>query len=218
MYHAWEVLTSGSSSESCDFGLYPYVIFTRSADASGTLREATRQRYVSLLSAITTSTPTPDQASAFDRKLTNIFYVPSRKSRAQGGSQFENYDIGIARDVVSVLLKGNPDKAFSESLLFNPGPFLVSRTFPVYRDCVDSDTYPGALFVDLSRQHPDSMLEVVTAYKKYTMNKGIRGYERFSSIRLELLNLLLSADEAVRLIRSAAADVLGEEGASPEGD
>jgi len=216
-HHVWDVL-SIRASESCGFALYTYVIFTRSVEDLDELQESVKQRYLKLLSAITVSTPNRRDAPAYYSAETNIFYIPTKSEYEAGASRLSRYDTSLSRQIGSqlrVMLRSSADTDgidLVDMLSLSPGPFLVSTLIPIRKECYSNDglqdaANSGILFVDLSGQHPDAMAEIVRAYKRYTRDNEAEGVERFASIRLELLTMILNADESIRLIKAATAEL-----------
>lgn len=200
--HAWELLTE-MDSEKADFALYTYVLFGRRLDIQASIESDTRVRYQSLLDAIVVSTPRTSETDKIPREETNIFYIPAVAAGKE--PSLNNYDTILAMRYVRMLSKlvkiDNPK--LSARLTTNPGPFLISTLMPVGEIGTDQTEL---LYTDLSATNPAAMAEVVAAYKQRIISRSVNRAERFWPLRLALLNIVLNADDNVKLVKAALAE------------
>ena len=89
----------------------------------------------------------------------------------------------------------------SARLATGEGPFLISTPEPVGE--IEKERIV-LLYAELSSANPAAMDEIVGAYKR-RVGKGIRAIERFRSLRLALLDLILDADDNIKIVRTALA-------------
>ena len=89
----------------------------------------------------------------------------------------------------------------SDRLARREGPFLVTTPEPL--EDMESKRWV-MLYADLSTTNAAAMEEIVAAYKQ-KVEKGIREIERFRSLRLALLDLILDADDNIKIVQEAVA-------------
>jgi hypothetical protein len=201
-WHAWELLT-GMDSEKAGFALYTYVLFGHRLDVHARIESDTRERYQNLLNAIVVSTARTSEIDEIPREETNIFYIPA----LAGGKEpsLKNYDTVLAMRYVrmlSILVK-NDNPELSGRLTTNPGPFLISTLMPIGEIGTDQT---DLLYTDLSTTNPAAMAEIVSAYKQRITSSSVNRVESFRPLRLALLNIVLNADDNVKLVKAALAE------------
>lgn len=203
LHHAYDLL-SRFDSERPDYGMYTYVLFGYKVGAHAPpLPHDVAQRYKALLEAIESSTGTAAdlEAALIPKAETNLFCIPATSTA--GRPTLDNYDAALALTYRSVALGGIPgDAAFRARLSTAAGPFLVSSLRPLNR----IRSAEPMLFADLSAHNPAAMREVVAAYKQRINRSVPDRAESFESLRLDLLTLVLDADDHVKLIKEAVAD------------
>ena len=99
----------------------------------------------------------------------------------------------------------NPNLA--DLLTDRPGPFLISTLMPIGEIGKDQT---DLLYTDLSTTNPAAMAEIVAAYKRRISSKSVNKVEHFWPLRLALLNIVLNADDNVKLVKVALAEWLPE--------
>lgn len=201
-WHAWELLTE-MDSEKADFAMYTYVLFGRRLDIQASIESGTRERYQSLLDAIVVSTPRTSDTDELPKEETNIFYIPALAAGKE--PSLKNYDTILAMRYVrmlSILVKNNNPK-LSARLTTNPGPFLISTLMPIGEIGTDQT---DLLYTDLSTTNPAAMAEIVAAYKQRITGSSVNRVESFWPLRLALLNIVLNADDNVKLVKAAMAE------------
>ena len=201
-WHAWELLTE-MDSEKADFALYTYVLFGRRLDIQASIESDTRERYQSLLDAIVVSTPRTSETDELPKEETNIFYIPAVAAGKE--PSLKNYDTILAMRYVrmlSILVK-NDNPKLSACLTTNPGPFLISTLMPIGEIGTDQT---DLLYTDLSTTNPAAMAEIVAAYKQRVTSSSVNRVESFWPLRLALLNIVLNADDNVKLVKAALAE------------
>lgn len=170
--HAWEFFTA-IEGESSGYGAYTYVLFGRRM--SNRLSSQVKQRYEALLDAIISTTAHRIEIDEdIPSKKVNLFCIPGKKA-LEGGidlsgfneymeefSALDNYASSLAYKYLS---KAGNGAFLREEILnqikYSPGPFLLTTVKPL----LELRTYSPMLFVDLSRFHPDTFVEIVTNYK-----------------------------------------------------
>ena len=200
--HAWELLTE-MDSEKADFALYTYVLFGRRLDSQARIESDTRERYQSLLDAIVASTLRTSEIDKLPKEETNIFYIPAIAAGKK--PSLNNYNAILSMRYVRIfgqLVKNNnPD--LSARLTTNPGPFLISTLMPIGEIGTDQT---DLLYTDLSTTNPAAMAEIVSAYKQRITSSSVNRVENFWPLRLALLNIVLNADDNVKLVKAALAE------------
>ncbi|MDO3378273.1 hypothetical protein [Geoalkalibacter halelectricus] len=202
--HAWDLLTR-MDGEVEGFGMYTYVLFPRRVDQPGLAPEV-QERYAKLLEAIagvTLGLPEFGDLTPRDKQETNLLYVPALASGAE--LSLANYNAPLAlhylANIARLCRTNNPRLA--ARLDERPGPFLISLLQPVGQVGGESVTL---LYADLSTTNPAALPAVVTAYKTRLTRAPLADMERFTTLRLALLNLILNADNNLRLVSVALAD------------
>ena len=201
-WHAWQLLTE-MDSEKADFALYTYVLFGRRLDMQARIESDTRERYQSLLDAIVVSTPRTSENDELPKEETNIFYIPALAAGKE--PSLKNYDTVLAMRYVrmlSILVK-NDNPELSARLTTNPGPFLISTLMPIGEIGTDQT---DLLYTDLSTTNPAAMAEIVSAYKLRVTGSRVNRVESFWPLRFALLNIVLNADDNVKLVKAALAE------------
>lgn len=202
-HHAYTLLLT-LDAEPPGYAMYTYVLFGRRVGVDAPpLSHDTAQRYQALLDAIGSSTNTADEllAASIPKDETNLFSIPAVSAAAL--PSLHNYGSGLAMQYRSMALGTLRDEMkFWEILSHRPGPFLVS----VLRPLNHIRSPEPLLFTDLSTHNPAAMREVVAAYKQRINRRVPDKVEAFKSLRLDLLTLILDADDHVTLIKDAVAD------------
>lgn len=184
-YHVWSYLRS-YGKEPKGYATYSYVLAGR--DTSDALHA---QRYRALVDAIQSSTTgKDDMPPTVLESMMNIFLIPAV-------SDAETWNIGCSLTLVAALTASN-------SCFYNPGPFIVTLYRPI---SFRADQEVTMLFVDLTNTHPDSMSEIVSAYKRRVSQAPLQGVQRLTSIKLALLNTLLIANDHIGFAKAAFADL-----------
>lgn len=202
-YHIHDLLTTEGMEEH-GYAMYTYVLFGCKIKKSDT---EVGERYQSLLNAIMLTLPTPDEGSPFPKNESNIFYIPWNKSSIKvGEALLKDYNFSLAMKYIGLLRKSIRDdpQVFSR-LGSGSGPFLISLLYPFY-DTKGETTY--MLYADLSDNHPYAMREIVDAYKKRLSLKPLDGIQRFNPIRLSVLNFILNANDNLKIVKLAVADLV----------
>ncbi len=201
--HAWDFLTD-MDGEKEGFGMYTYVLFSRNVDRPGLASEV-EERYKKILAAIAGTTlnlPELGELETREKKTTNILYIPAVAPGRE--LNLANYDSRLSLRYLSEIARLCREESpeISERLESRPGPFLISLLQPVGQIGEES---VNLLYADLSTTNPAAMREVVAAYKGHLVRGSVDKKERFTSLRLTLLNLILNADDNVHLIKIALA-------------
>ncbi|MDP1708348.1 MAG: hypothetical protein Q8L89_04710 [Gammaproteobacteria bacterium] len=203
LHHAYDLLAA-FDSERPGYAVYTYVLFGRRVGAQApSLSHDVAQRYQALLAAIESSTSTASELEAANipKDETNLFNIPAISTDAP--PTLDNYASGLALQYRSMALGAFRDEdKFRGMLSHGAGPFLIS----VLRPLNQVRSPEPLLFADLSAHNPAAMREVVAAYKQRINRSLPDRVESFESLRLDLLTLILDADNHVKLVKDAVAD------------
>jgi hypothetical protein len=160
------------------------------------------------LDAISQSTPSDIEVQV-EKSECNIFYIPAIKAYNVFYFPINNYNSTLALDYITRLgrmIKVKPRLVWRFTL--RPGPFVIS-TFNPLGEVTGGEI--NLLYADLSDSNPAAMRETVSAYKKRVGEEELIGVQKFNSIRLALLNLILYVDDNLQIVRAEASDWLGED-------
>lgn len=193
--HLWDALY-GAGEEPPGYAMYTYVLINQSKADS-----AAWSRYEKLVESIKRSTTVvANHDPGFNRSLYNLFLIPYK----HGGHQHaESLNDILSKSILTSIAASVQKQELRELINTNPGPFLISAAEPISNEKLNKDI--EMLYVDLTRTNVDAMPEVVAAYKKRLTSDSIEGLERFNSIRLSLLNLILDADDYISIVKVAYA-------------
>jgi hypothetical protein len=202
LHHAYIPITR-LDGEHQGYGMYTYVLFgNRVGEDAPTLAREVVQRYVSLLEAIESSISSAaalEEAKVPEQRI-NVFCIPSKLAYRR--PTLDNYNSDLALTYRSVAMGGFiSNEKFLRRLSTAPGPFLISTLHPLNQ----IRRPEPMLLADLSAHNPKAMREVVAMYKE-RLDFFVPEYvELFEPLRLELLTLILDADENVTLVREAVS-------------
>ena len=193
--HLWDTLY-GADEEPPGYAMYTYVLINQSKANS-----AAWNRYEKLVKSITLSiSSVANHGPGFNRSLYNLFLIPHK----YGGHQHaESLNDILSKSILTSIAASVQKQKLRELINTNPGPFLISAAEPISNEKLNKDI--EMLYVDLTRTNLDAMPEVVAAYKKRLTSDSIEGLERFNSIKLSLLNLILDADDYISMVKVAYA-------------
>jgi hypothetical protein len=198
--HLWKPLTAMHAEER-GFGMYTYILFGRRLKPKGRLKPETSARYEQLLQAIHQSTLSVTEVDKYNKAETNILLIPLTVEAKEPNRN--NYNIVVSLRYLSIFsskIRAAASKV-SERLARLEGPFLISTLQP-FQDLESKSMV--MLYADLSTTNPAAMEEIVAAYKK-RVEKGVRQIERFRSLRLALLDLILDSEDNIKIVRAAVA-------------
>lgn len=197
--HLWDQLYQEGEEEK-GYGMYTYVLLNR---PSGIPSKAPAwERYQSLIDAIKQSTPLADNFNDYPKEDFNIFLIPTISDSATEESAGKKLNAILSSRILTGIVIQTEDQDFRQRLNNNPGPFLISSLEPISsRDSGQMDL----LYLDLTSTNPAAMPEVVSAYKQRITSDEIDGIQRFRSIRLALLDLILDTDDHIKIVKTASA-------------
>lgn len=223
-YHVWAFLITELGNEDPGYGMYTYVLFGRNLRFPFDTSSKTFKRYIRLLDAVVHSTLSNEDKHKLPEKACNIFYVPGVKDRKNNEESFfqfssnlhlrnlatnkgVDYNFNMAMHYLTLIPNAvlETKQKLAEQFITKPGPFLVSTLKPIGK-IIDSQSH--LLFADLSDTNHAAMDEIVTAYKQRINLKPVNDIERFKTLRLQLLNLVLNADDNVKLLKLSLATLL----------
>lgn len=205
-YHAWRLLPKMDSEEP-GYAMYTYVLFARRHNYLQGVNPQTKERYESLLGAIAGTTMKAEKTTQFPKEETNLFCIPAVFMGKK--PSLPNYNVDIAMRYLSMLGKMLKEDNYelADRLMTQPGPFLISTLKPIN---VINEMKTPLLYTDLSGTNPAAMGEVVAAYKRRVTGRALTDVENFYPLRLALLNLILNADDNVKLVKVALAEWIPE--------
>jgi hypothetical protein len=198
--HLWQPLTTVYSEE-MGFGMYTYVLFGRKLNPVSMMKPETLDRYERLLEAIHLSTLSRAEGGRLIKADTNLFLIPL--VAAVEAPDRHSYNAAISLHYISLCGDMVRDHApeVSDDLATGEGPFLISTPAPLAKMGGQSLVM---LYADLSTTNAAAMDEIVSAYKR-RITRGISDVERFTSLRLALLDIVLDADDHIQIVKSALA-------------
>ena len=141
-----------------------------------------------------------DYSSDFDRSLYNLFLIPYEYKKDENA---ESLNCILSKSILTSIAASVQKQELRELINTNPGPFLVSSTEPISDKNYSADT--EMLYYDLTRTNVDAIAEVVAIYKNRLTSDEIQGIERFKSIKISILNLMLDADDYINIVKVAYA-------------
>ncbi len=193
--HLWDALFD-AEKEPTGYAMYTYVLIKQNKANTAAWR-----RYKKLVKSIMLSTTAVTKHFAdFDRSLYNLFLIPHIYI---GHQNPENLNDKLSKSILTSIAASVQNPELRKLINTNPGPFLISATEPISNKKLNKDI--EMLYVDLTRTNLDAMPEVVAAYKKRLISDSIEGLERFNSIKMVLLNLILDGDDYISIIKVACA-------------
>lgn len=180
------------------YGLYSYVLFPYYSD-----------RVEQFLEVMIGTTPEAQTSTALRREL-NVLLIPTK---GVPDKKIQSRQAAIDKDRLEHFAKHNYDFDFSEKILLavcrnpqglaieyckrarGPGPVLATYMDPVSDQ---NEIPPPYLIVDLSYYNRDAMIFVLNAYKEQVMRSDFTDQERLESFRLNVLNWILFARDAIK--------------------
>jgi hypothetical protein len=190
------------------YGLYSYVLFpTYSSRAESFLEE---------LFKTTGYTAT----SLIDVQNLNVIYIPTREDQQSSlrsmvsgrlaplapsfATQF--YDYNLAQKFLAQICVV-PTEVIRDLCAtdLSDGPYLFTYARPV---STLSSIPPPYLVLDLSHVHILAFGEFIAAYKAQVKRIDYSDHERINTLRLRVLNILLTAADWISPTKSAIADIL----------
>jgi len=196
------------------YGIYTYVLFGRKIIDHEIFKQNNGQsykRYETLLEVLVRSTmnfPSNYYSNNTPKDKINIIYIPVKKNYSREKPYIRHYNSELSMKYlshISTFIKKNP--TILNRFSISPGPFLISTIRPLSKIRIGAEPM---LFVDLSTTNPAAMNEIVAAYKLKIENLTLEKPEEkiivFKSLRLSLLNLVLNADDNIKLIKVVFTD------------
>ena len=199
--HLWKSLTDMHAEEK-GYGMYTYVLFGRRLKSARGINAGTLARYESLLQAIYISTLSADEVKNHEKASTNILLIPVASE--VGEPNRNNYNIQVSLKYLSFFssrIKATAPKVSDRLSEKRAGPFLITTMQPI--EDLDNNRLT-MLYADLSTTNPAAMEEIVSAYKQ-KVEKGIGQIDSFRSLRLAILDLILDADDNIKIVQTAIA-------------
>lgn len=188
--HLWMNLQKYGEEEA-GFATYTYVLVGRDASY-----KPAQDRYWALINAVRSSTSEKDMLPnvALKSKF-NLFLIPVIK---------EGIEPSLPNEKLSILLL----TALSTTVpgkFQRPGPYLITLTKPIRFG--QRDEVADLLVLDLSDKHLGAIREYVHAYKERLVYKELTGIEKLESLRVNLLDTVLSAEDGLSFARIAFVEL-----------
>jgi hypothetical protein len=187
--------------EPSGYGMYTYILMRTKITSEQTNDDNSNLN--KLLTFIFDTSDITSNIITQEKPYTNLFIYPSKRKNLKREAYITpQYDFIRSRGIVSVIQKalwnttdpGNPDITETHNRLrTRSGPFLISMSKPIHS--LDKDSNISILFADLSEYKPEAISTVVEEYMK-SLNEIDTGVVMFDSKKVNLLNILLSLDEA----------------------
>ena len=117
-------------------------------------------------------------------------------------SQLPSVDLLLNQPQIQTLEKKYIRDLVKSRLQKNDGPFLISTLQPVRHKTGDT----VMLYADLSQTNTAAIAEVISAYKTHMLDNQLTEMERFSNLRTFLLNVMLDADDYIKILNVAIAE------------
>jgi hypothetical protein len=188
------------------YGLYSYVLIPAASQASA-----------ALLNEIFEVIPDIRSTGASPSQL-NILYIPFRYGKdadfARAQATRSNlsiiyldafYDYQMARAILNNLC--NPPAAKIVELCqsdLSRGPFIFTYAEPASKL---APIEPPYLLVDLREVHPRAFPEFVSAFQAQVKSEDVTGGARLHTLRLKILNMVLTAADWTTPVQKAVADI-----------
>jgi hypothetical protein len=193
------------------YGLYSYAIVITDNDRSA-----------SFLSYVIGTIPELHK-TASQRSKTNIFYIPLKNDKAEEfskGVMFQEdqltipsvnyannyYDYKIARTMLDNIcdLPAKEIKRMCKGDL-SRGPYIFTYSKPASK--IDP-VPPPFLVVDLSNVHKKAFPEFIAAFRAQVKREDISDRAKIRTLRLKLLNIVLTAADFVAPVQNGMADIV----------
>lgn len=198
--HVWQSLIEMHSEEK-GYGMYTYVLFGRKLKRGANISATTLERYERLLQAIHLSTLSKPESGDIEKEETNIFLIPTVAETEEPSRHNYNSIVSLRYLSLSGSLTRKSDSGLADKLIAGEGPFLISTPQPLGEM---QKTEVELLYADLSSTNPAAMDEIVGAYKQ-RIGKDVQTIERFKSLRLAVLDLILDVDDNIKIVQTAFA-------------
>lgn len=165
------------------FATYTYVLVGR--DGS---HRPTRDRYWTLINAITSSTTESDflRNKALKRYY-NLFLIPSVRERSDSGATFPAEKLSM--ELLTELAIAAPGK------FENPGPYLITLHKPIKYG--GTEEIADILFLDLSNTPIEGIKEYIRAYKERIVHKKVTGIEKLEILRMNMLATAFTMEDSI---------------------
>jgi hypothetical protein len=201
------------AKEEPGYGLYSYAVITSDSNRS-----------VTFLNEIFKSVP-PINDTAAARAQLNIFYIPLKSDKAaefaQSVKSSQNdtdpsklgpaytrsfYDYKMGRAILNHVCNppADPIREICKGDL-SRGPYIFTYGKPASSL---EPVPPPFLFADLSDVHERAFGEFVAAFKSQVKQEDISDGARINSLRLRVLNVVLTAADWISPIQKAVADIV----------
>jgi hypothetical protein len=198
-------------NENAGYGLYSYAIVV-----SDSIRSS------AFLAEIFKSTPAIEDTGTQPSQL-NILYVPMRTEKTKDfsaivkspdvdaaalGATYSKsfYDYKLARVILDHVCSAPPDSM--RDLCrgdLSRGPFIFTYATPASNL---ANVPPPYLFVDLSDIHEKAFGELLSAFREQVKREDVSDGARINTLRLTILNIVLTASDWVVPVQKAIADVV----------
>jgi hypothetical protein len=165
----------------------------------------------------------PVEETAAPEGQTNIFYVPLKKvartsilkalrasvqDRAEAIAQFvkTHYDYKMSRSILMNLCRSPAEEIVTACTGdLSRGPYIFAYAKPASNV---APVPPPFLFLDLSDVHERAFPEIIAAFKAQVKREDITDRAKIDTLRLGLLNIVLTAADWVSPVQKALADIV----------
>lgn len=192
--HVWKPLFATDQEKQTNYGMYTYVLINQDVQ-----EDEASKKYKALIAKIETSTASREN---FGIEITeqdyNIFLIPYTRSVP--------YKINstLSKKLLTIFSLVTTSEKIKQAIASHPGPFLISTPAPINR--LKAKAEIPTLYLDLTNASINVVKEIVSAYKKRIVTAPINSEEKFNSIRLAILNILLTGDDCISIVKAAYAE------------
>jgi hypothetical protein len=211
---------SGLGKEAAGYGLYSYGVLT-----------AASPRSAAFLGEIFKFIPSIDDNAAA-RGQVNIFYIPTKsgkvadlaalveasrddQTKMAGRYSEAMYDYKMAKAILNHVC--NPPAKTMKGLCreaMTEGPYILTYAKPASGL---EPVPPPFLFVDLSNINPRAFPEFISTFKAVVKQDDMTDDAKLHSLRLKVLNLVLTAADWIPRVKGAVVDIVHAAEPLPEG-
>ena len=185
------MLTAGS--EQAGFGLYTYVLLTKS-DVS---------RSKAMIAAILQSTQNIIEFTE-DKHNLNVLYIPAESNKTPARSSAPPYNYQLSRSLLDRICTQTVPK--SNDICqgdLSAGPYLFTYPSPLPNDI---EIPPPLLFVDLSGFNSRVFPTYIAAYKEQVKQDDITDMAKINTLKLKILSIAFDAADLLPGFSKAYAD------------
>jgi flagellar biosynthesis GTPase FlhF len=199
--------------EEPDYGLYSYAILVNDSDRSA--------KFLGDVFGDGFNAIPPVEETAAQPTQTNILYIPLKRSKAKEWTK--GLKVGKKTALRAAYAKHFYDYTMSRALLdhlcvspaeeikaacegdLSRGPYIFAYAKPASKV---TPVPPPFLFMDLSDVHERAFPEIIAAFKAQVKREDISDRAKIDTLRLKVLNIVLTTADWLVPVRKAVADIV----------